>query len=284
MCSKTRLCKQILIISISACLASSETLATDVHRERQIADDIGTRTHPDEAIRLEASDFGFQGLYREAVSKDVRGGVILLHGRHSNQDAADLIRPLRLGLPVHGWSSLSLAMPISDADDLQGHANLLAETTARLQSSVEFLKQKKIGNIALLAHDIGAWTALSYLADSPDGAVKAAVLIDPAPVRKLDPPPISPDSLSAIRLPILEILSSRISVPMDDEASRKRAAMKTNPSYRLLVLNEPDHGWQDIGEFLVNRVHGWLTNLQISAALDAAPPSAPEKQSGLNPK
>jgi pimeloyl-ACP methyl ester carboxylesterase len=136
----------------------------------------------------------------------------------------------------------------------------------------------------LLAHDTGAWTVLNYLANSPAGNVRAAVLIDPAPMRELDPPPLSPDSLSTIRLPILEILSSRISVPIHDEASRRRAAMKTNPSYRLLVLNEPDHGWQDIGEFLVNRVHGWLTNLQIGAALDAAPPSAPEKQGGLNPK
>lgn len=131
----------------------------------------------------------------------MRGGIVLLHGRDSNQDAADLIRPLRLGLPEHGWSTLSLAMPIAVSDNPQGHADLVPEAIARLQSSIDFLKEKKIGTIALLAHDTGTWTVLRYLADTPDSSVKAAVLIDPAPVRELDVPPIFPGSpLSVLRV------------------------------------------------------------------------------------
>lgn len=281
MCLKTRLCNQVLAISISACLASGAILATDVHQEHQIAKDIGTRINPNEAIWLETADFRFQGLYREAVSKNVRGGVILLHGSHSHQDAADFIHPLRRGLPEHGWSSLSLAMPTSESGDLQSDANLLPEAILRLHSGVAFLKPKNIGNIALLAHDTGAWAALNYLAQSPDQAVKAVVLIDPAPIREPDPVPISPDRLSTIRVPMLEILSSRLSVPIDEETSRKRTAMKTNSSYRLLVLNEPDHGWQDIEDFLINRVHGWLASLQMSAGSDAA---MLQKQYSVNQK
>jgi pimeloyl-ACP methyl ester carboxylesterase len=254
----------------------------DMHRELQIAEEIGARAHPDEAIRLETSGLGFQGLYREAVSKDVRGGIVLLHGRDSNQDAADLIRPLRLGLPEHGWSTLSLAMPIAVSDNPQGHADLVPGAIARLQSGIAFLTEKKIGTIALLAHDTGAWTILRYLADAPDSSVKAAVLIDPAPVRELDVPQISPGSPSAVRFPILEILSRRVSVPMDDEASRKRIIMKANPSYRLVILNEPDRGWQDSGDFLLNRIHGWLSQLQASAASPAAAPAESRTQSGIN--
>jgi len=279
-----RLCKQILVISILACLTGGETLATDVHRERQIAEEIRIRTNPDEVIWLEASGLKFQGLYREAVSKDIRGGVILLHGRHSNQDAADVVRPLRQSLPEHGWNSLSLAMPVSEPDDLQGHAALLSEAIARLQSGVAFLKQKNIGNIALLAHDTGAWAALSYFAQPPDQAVKSVVLIDPASTRDLDPPPVSPGSLNTIRLPILEILSNRITAPIGEEASRKRAAMKGNSSYRQLVLNEPDNGWQDVGGFLVNHIHGWLTRPPMSAGSEAETPSQIEKQGGANQK
>lgn len=276
--------KRISAISIIACLASGETPATDVHRERQIADELGSRANPDEAIRLEASGLEFQGLYREAVSKDPGGGVILLHGRHSNQDAAAFVRPLRLGLPEHGWSSLSLAMPVPDPDDLQGNANLLPEAVARLHSGVAFLERKNTGNIAILALDTGAWAALSYLARSPDRAVKAAVLLDAAPASELDPPPIAPDTLSTIRLPVLEILSGRISARAGDDASRKRADMKPSATYRLLVLDEPDHGWQDIGDFLVNRIHGWLKRALAEAGSDAAGPPGPEKPSGMNPR
>lgn len=273
--------KPVLGAWLLACLASGELWAMDMHRELQIAEEIGARAHPDEAIRLEASGLGFQGLYREAVSKDVRGGIVLLHGRDSNQDAADLIRPLRRGLTEHGWSTLSLAMPIAVPDNPQGHADLVPEAIARLQSGIAFLKEKKIETIALLAHDAGAWTVLRYLADASDSSVKAAVLIDPSPVRELDVPPISPaGSPSAVRLPMLEILSRRMSVPMDDEASRKRTAMKANPSYRLVILNEPDRGWQDSGDFLLNRIHGWLSQLQASAASTAATPAESRTQSG----
>src|SRR5690606_14576804 len=203
-----------------------------------------------------------------------------LHGRHSNQDAADLIGPLRRGLPEHGWSSLSLAMPLSKPDDPQVDADLLPEATARLRSGVAFLKQKNIANIALLAHDSGAWAALSYLAQAPDQAVKAAVLIDPAPARELDPPPVSSEGLSAIRLPILEILSRRMAAPPDDAATRKRAVMKGRSSYRQLVLNEPDRGWQDVESFLVNHIHGWLARSPIDESPDPAAPPRTEKQSG----
>jgi pimeloyl-ACP methyl ester carboxylesterase len=278
LCLKTRLCNQILAISMPIWLASGAILAMDIHQEHQIAEDIATRITPDEAVWLETPEIKFQGLYREAVSKDMRGGVILLHGRHSNQDAADLIHPLRHALPEHGWSSLSVAMPLSEPDDLQSYGNLLPEAIARLQSGVAFLQQKNIGNIALVAHDTGAWVALSYLVRSSDRNVMAAVLIDPPPNRELDQAPISPDSLRTIRLPILEILSRRISVPIDDEVSRKRAVMKTNSSYRLLVVNEPDHGWQGIGDFLANRIHGWLAFLQISAGSDAAMPPRFQKR------
>ncbi len=272
--------KPVLGVWLLACLASGELPAMDMDRELQIAEEITARAHPDEAIRLEASGLGFQGLYREAVSKDVRGGIVLLHGRDSNQDAADLIRPLRLGLAEHGWSTLSLAMPIAVSDDLQGYADLVPEAIARLQAGIAFLKEKKIGTIALLAHDTGAWTVLRYLADTPDSSVKAAVLIDPPPVREFDVPPISPGSPSAVRLPILEILSRRVSVPMDDEASRKRTAMQANPSYRLVILNEPDRGWQDSGDFLLNRIHGWLSQLQAFPASNAAAPAESRTQSG----
>lgn len=273
--------KPVLGVWLLASLASGELWATNMYRELQIAENIDARARPGEAVRLEASGLGFQGLYREAVSKDVRGAVVLLHGRDSNQDAADLIRPLRQGLPEHGWSTLSLAMPIAVPDDPRGYANLVPEAIARLQSGIAFLKEKNLGRIALLAHDTGTWGTLRYLAGNPDNSVTGAVLIDPAPVRKLGAPPISIDSLSAVRLPILEILSRRVSVSIDDEVSGKRTVMKANPSYRLLVLNEPDRGWQDSEDFLLSRIHGWLSQLQAGAASTAATPAESRTQTGI---
>ncbi|WP_051331460.1 DUF3530 family protein [Methylocaldum szegediense] len=272
--------KPVLGIGLLAWLASGELWATDGYRELQITQDIDARTSPGEVVRLQASGLEFQGLYREAVSKNVRGAVVLLHGRDSNQDAADLIRPLRRGLPEHGWNTLSLAMPIAVPDDLQGQADLVPEAIVRLQSGITYLKEKNIGTIALLAHDTGAWGTLRYLADAPDNSVKGAVLIDPAPVGELDVPPISAGSLRAISLPILEILSRRISVSVNDEASRKRTVMKANPSYQLLVLNEPHRGWQDSEDFLLNRIHGWLSHLQASAVSITATPAETRTPSG----
>ncbi|BBA34110.1 uncharacterized protein sS8_2158 [Methylocaldum marinum] len=87
----------------------------DMHRERQIAEAIEPHTTSDDTIRLEASGVEFRGQYRDTVSKDLRGGIILLHGRHSNQDAAELVRPLRRGLPILEILSSRLSAPADDA-------------------------------------------------------------------------------------------------------------------------------------------------------------------------
>jgi thioesterase domain-containing protein len=239
------------------------TRAADLDDERDIAEQIAARTSPQEVIQLDVSGIAFQGLFRETTTKDRRGGVIVLPGRQSNQDSAELVRPLRTELPKHGWSSLSLSLPAADTEaEAQDFSALLPEATARLRSGVLLLKQKNIAEIALIGHDTGAWVALNYLLQQPDPAVKAVVLIDPAPTRSLPAFPVTLEKLGQTRTPILDILSNRENAAVADEARERRAALKENWEYRQVVINAPHERWQDMEDYLINRIYGWLARMK----------------------
>ena len=263
--------KTALLIAIL--FRASCTSAADLDVERDIAEQISARSSPQEVIQLDVSGIPFQGLYRETTAKEQRGGAIVLHGRHSNQDAAELINPLRSELPRHGWSSLSLALPVPDSEaEARDFSSLLPESVARLRSGVLSLKQRNIANIVLIGQDSGAWVALSYLLQQPDPAVKAVVLIDPTPTRFLPDFPVTLEKLAKTRTPILEFLSNRDNPAVADEARERRAALKENWEYRQVLINEPHENWKDLEDYLINRIYGWLARMKTTVdSMDTKP-------------
>lgn len=248
---------------ISLTLFTTPLAAADLDDERAVAEQIAARVSPEEVVKLDVSGIPFQGLYRDNVQKQRRGAVILLHGRKSNQDAAELIYPLRAELPQHGWVSLSISLPLAETNaEIENFSSLLPESVGRLRSAVNYIKQKEISEIALIAHDSGAWVALSYLTQQPDSTVKAAVLIDPAPIKGLSSFPVKPDKLSTLTIPLLELLSRREGQPPSDEARERKTALKDTPSYRQVFIEMPNDRWKDMEDYLIQRIYGWLNRVQ----------------------
>jgi pimeloyl-ACP methyl ester carboxylesterase len=254
-----------IALLVFALVGRSLVTAADLDHERDIAEQLASRSSSREVVQLETSGIPFQGLFREALIKNRYGGVIVLPGRQANQDSTELIQPLRIQLSRHGWSSLSLSLPMADTEtESQDYTALLPEAVARLRAGVQFLKQKNIDSIALIGHDTGVWVALSYLLQQPDPLVKAVVLIDPAPTRFLPAFPVTLDRLGQTRTPILDILSNRGNPMSNDEARERRAALKDNWEYRQIVINEPHQRWEDLEDYLTNRIHGWLSRMKTT--------------------
>lgn len=208
-----------------------------------------------DAVELEAAGIRFPAYYRETPLRDGRGAILLLHGQRSGPDDAGLIRRLRLGLPERGWSTLSLALPGPEA----GPRVWLPEADARLAAGVAWIKGKNVQRIVALGQDTGAWVVLDYLRRQPDAAVAAAVLVEAAAMGMAGEAPFAADDLARITIPLLELSNGGNRGGAAEDAAKRRTALKANPGYSQIVLQDADQTWQDSLEFMLNRIHAWLT-------------------------
>ena len=103
-----------LVIAFAALLTilSVPSLASDTAKEKRWADQIVDTLMEGEAVWLQAGQTKFLGIYTESATKPAKGAVIVLHGIGAHPDWTDVVHPLRVGLTEHGWTTLSLQMPI----------------------------------------------------------------------------------------------------------------------------------------------------------------------------
>ena len=94
----------------------STSYASDLEREKRMADEIVDAIIDGDAVYLEANNNEFLSIYTEADS-DVKGVAIILHGRGFHPDWQDAINPLRVGLAESGSGSrLKSLFPEACAD------------------------------------------------------------------------------------------------------------------------------------------------------------------------
>lgn len=90
------------------------------------------------------------------------------------------IDTLRVDLADAGWHTLSLQMPILDADaKLSEYGPTLPEAFDRIDAGVRFLKERGVRTIVLAGHSSGALTALAYAAERPKAPIAGIAAISP---------------------------------------------------------------------------------------------------------
>lgn len=171
--------QSFLILMLSSVLlttqaASKSDLAKEKRWEAQIVDSLIVG----EDIKLKANDVEFLGLYAEPATDNSKGAVIILHGVGVHPAWPDVIEPLRMQLPDHGWHTLSLQMPVlgNEAKEPE-YSSLFPEVPARINAAIAFLKNKGIKNIVLSGHSMGALMASYYLSTQKAPSIKAFVSV-----------------------------------------------------------------------------------------------------------
>lgn len=233
--------------------------ASDTAKEKRWEEQIVPALLVGEAVKLKAGTTEFLGLYTPAGGKKIHGGVILLHGTGVHPAWPEIIEPLREQLPEHGWTVLSLQMPILANDAKQeDYAALMPEVAPRIDAAVAFLKQKGQSNIILAGHSMGATMALAYLANKPDPSIHAfvGVGIEIHHIPQMD----NAIALTKIHIPILDIYGGMDSPEvLDSEHARRDAATKaSNKNYTQVKVAGADHFFVAMNDELVKRVRSWL--------------------------
>ncbi len=249
----------LLVAALSLPAAAAST--SNLKREKIYADQIEKYLVIGDAIRLEARGVKFLAIDARPEQPPAKGAVILLHGRGVHP-AWGFIDKLRMDLTRDGWRTLSIQLPILDADTpLEQYGPTLPEAFARIDAAIAHLKKSGVRKIILLGHSSGALTATSYLAERPVNTAQAVVLIGLGPGF---PPHESIKPFARLQLPVLDMSGGK-DVPdvLEQLPVRKQAAAKAgNRRYRQAQIPGANHFYADHYPPMQSRVLEWLNTLK----------------------
>jgi len=234
--------------------------ASDLEKEKRWSEQIADGLVVGDPVQLEAGGTTFMGIFTEAADGPTGRAVILAHGIGAHPDWPDVINPLRSDLPDHGWSTLSIQMPVLANDAaLEDYAPLFDEVAPRIDAAIKFLRDQGNQTIALLGHSLGASMAASYLSGSGQQAIQGFIAIGLS-VSAANDKMNSALALEKIRIPVLDLYGSRdlATVLRSVEARRKAARKAGNSDYQQLEIEGADHFFVGVEDSLNHRVYGWL--------------------------
>ncbi|BCX80860.1 hypothetical protein MIT9_P0438 [Methylomarinovum caldicuralii] len=208
------------------------------------------------ALTLTTPTGPFQAILDEAATRERKGVAILLPEAGARADAG-VLRALRRGLPPHGWSTLSLQLPVLEAEaEPQEYWDLLPQAAARVAAAVVRMKAAGYTSIALVGHGFGATAALRYLGQGGDDSVRAAVLLSPWW------PAAHNDELAtwgrAAAVAVLDVYGERDDRAVLRSAPRRRLLFKDLDGFRQWRISGSGHGYRGREAWLVERIYGWL--------------------------
>ncbi len=240
-------------------LFSSYALATDKAKEQRWADQVVDMIIDGEPVWLETQGHKFLGIYTEDTTGEPKGAVIVLHGIGVHPNWNDVVYPLRTQLPEHGWTTLSIQLPILPNEaEAKDYAPIIKDAAPRIDVARQFLKDKGFKPVFIVAHSLGATMAAAALAETPslaDGFVAIGMSVNDT-----DPMLQTTTYLEQIKLPTLDLYGSRDlkEVLNSVDARRKAARIAQNDNYRQLEIEGADHFFIGLEDDLVRRVRGWL--------------------------
>lgn len=241
-------------------------MATDKAKEQRWAEQVVDSLMDGEDTMLKAGDHEFLGLYMEA-SEDSHKGAIVVHGIGIHPNWEQVVKPLRIGLPDHGWHTLSIQVPVlhNDAEGAD-YAPLMKDVPARIQASIDYLNEKGVKDVVIVAHSLGAAMSSYYLANTPDTPVKAYVGIGMNGTTKIDDMN-NAVSLQKMKLPVLDLYGSNDLEGIIKSADKRAEGAKENKGFSQQKVEGADHFFNDKDDELVDVVASWL-NKTMSASSD----------------
>jgi len=251
--------KTLLIVGLSLFLTTVS--ASDSAKEKRWADQIVDSIMVGDAEWLKAGNTKILSIYTENNTEKAIGGAIVLHGSGVHPNWDQVIRPLRSQLPDHGWSTLSIQLPVlGNEAEYKEYIPLFKDVAPRIKAGVAFLKSKGIQNVVIIAHSLGASMAAHYMANKPDPAIRAFVAIGVSGNMHKEDKVGYLTSLKTIKVPVLDIFGSNdLTAVVKSEKIKADTARKAgNKNYTQLKITGANHFFDNKDDVLVKRVRGWL--------------------------
>ncbi len=254
-----------MFIAVFFSLATLGAAASDLEREKRLADEIVDMIVDGEAVWLTAEKHRFLALYTPTTQRHARGAAIILHGRGMHPDWADVVSPLRTGLPASGWHTLSLQMPVLGKEaKYNDYVPLFPESIPRIQAAIQYLRDTGVRHIVLVAHSCGAHMAMHWIARKGDKDIHAFVGIGMGATDYKQPLQES-YPLAKMHVPVLDIYGSAEFPQVLGMAPERAAAISKagNPQSQQVVIPDADHYFHEHNRELVEAVSEWMGKLKF---------------------
>ena len=234
--------------------------ASDLEREKRWEQQVIDVIFDGEPVYLQANSHRFMGIYMESEDESAKSAVIILHERGYHPDWKDAVNPLRVGLPEHGWHTLSLQMPVLDKQaKYYDYVPIFPEAHPRIEAGIRFLRDKGIQKIVLIAHGCGAHMAMSWIDTSGGKGIDAYIGIGMGatdykqPMRK-------PFPLAKMKIPVLDVYGQdEYPAVINMAVGRKKILeQKGHTLSRQVVVPDANHYFTDMGEPLLQVISDWL--------------------------
>jgi pimeloyl-ACP methyl ester carboxylesterase len=238
-------------------ILSVPAYSSDLAKEKRWAEQIADAIFDGEIIMLKDDDIDFLSIYTPA--SDSRNAVILLHGVGVHPDWDQVIRPLRVGLPENGWSTLSIQLPVlPNGAPYEKYLPLFKEVPGRLDAGIALLKQKGAERIIVVAHSMGSSMGAYYLAKNQPELVKGFVAIGMGGAEKYRQDNVG--YLKSIEVPILDLYGELDLEGVIASVGARRDAIMTkgDASSAQRVVAGADHFFDGKNGALLSEVLGWL--------------------------
>lgn len=239
----------------------STAYASDLAREKRMADEIVDAILDGDEVFLKANGHEFLSIYTEA--EPAKGLAIILHGRGFHPDWPDTVNPLRVGLVESGWSTLSVQMPVLEKQaKYYDYLPLFPEAIPRIEAAIVFAREQQKGKVVLIAHSCGAHMAMSWADtesfESIDGYVGLGMGATDykQPMKRAFP-------LEKIKVPVLDVYAENDFPAVVKMAPERLRLIKlaANAKSAQVVIKGAEHYYVDKGDVLTEVIAQWLQSL-----------------------
>lgn len=250
----------ILLLAGSLSSQAAAQTTSDLNREKSWADQVVDTVVVGDPVWLSARRIKFLALYASPAAKSESRGVILIHGRGVHP-AWGFIDNLRADITEAGFHTLSLQMPILEANAPFGvYGKTFPEAFERIDSGIQYLKQRGVNQVVLVGHSSGAMTAVAYMAKQPQSPITGIVAIGLSTFAS-GPDTMQPVvMLKSVRVPVLDIFGTNDLDEVLTYAGKRQAAAQQagNKGYRAVRVPAADHFFTGQYESLIKHILNWL--------------------------
>ncbi len=250
----------LLGLVVFALMMPGAWASSPVDYETKLVTSLVADRSPGGAVWLGSGRNTFLSLYRETAHPNSKNAAIILHSMGMHVDWPDLISPLRKQLPDHGWTTLSVQLPLlSPQTGIAEYGGTFIKANRRIRTAIRYLLDKDYTNIAFIGVGFGATTAVQYLTTSTS-AVKALVGISMQNHEFLKPRYNLVENLSDIKQPVLDIYAGQDSPAVMDSIYDRRlaGANKDNKAYDQKVIQDASRYFSGHEAKLVEQITDWL--------------------------
>ena len=253
----------IITVLVAFLFTTQSVLASDLAREKRLAEQIEELIFDGEVIYLESAGHEFMSVYMETEAKDVKGAAIILHGRGFHPDWDKVVKPLRLGLTQEGWSTFSMQMPVLGKQaKYYDYVPVLPEAFPRIEAGIDFLKEEGFEKIVLIAHSCSVHMVMAWVDAKDFRDVDAFVGIGMGAV-DYQQPMARPFPLDQLSVPILDVYGSEEYPAVAHGAKQRLDYIKRGGSKKSkqVIVMGADHYFTEKNDELLQVLSDWMQGL-----------------------